>query len=65
MAGTRTKKATTTQAKPRAATARRRATRRAPDRRAVAERAYAHFLAEGGGDSIEHWLRAERELTAA
>jgi hypothetical protein len=31
----------------------------------VAERAYHLFLAEGGGDSVAHWLRAEQELRAA
>ncbi len=30
----------------------------------IAERAYAIFEAEGGGDSLQHWLRAERELAA-
>ncbi len=32
---------------------------------AVAERAYHLYLAEGGGDSVAHWLRAEQELRAA
>ncbi len=31
----------------------------------IAERAYAIFESEGGGDSLQHWLRAERELAAA
>ncbi len=31
----------------------------------IAERAYAIFQSEGGGDSLQHWLRAERELAAA
>ncbi len=46
---------------------RRRSARRAaaPGHDAVAERAYQLFLAEGGGDSVAHWLRAEHELRAA
>ncbi len=48
---------------------RRRSTRRAAaspvSHDAVAERAYHLFLAEGGGDSVAHWLRAEQELRAA
>ena len=31
----------------------------------IAARAYALFEAEGGGDPVAHWLRAERELAAA
>jgi hypothetical protein len=58
-------KATTTKAP---AAPRRRSTRRATapvPHDAVAERAYHLFLAEGGGDSVAHWLRAEQELRAA
>jgi hypothetical protein len=31
----------------------------------IAERAYYIHLEAGGGDPLEHWLRAERELAAA
>ena len=31
----------------------------------IAERAYALFVAGTEGDAFEHWVRAERELTAA
>ena len=31
----------------------------------IATRAYEIHLAGGGGDALEHWLRAERELTGA
>ena len=59
---TRTKPSTGTTAQPKR--------RAAPRRRAVAHdeiavRAYAIFEREGGGDHVDHWLRAERELTAA
>jgi len=48
-----------TEAKPRA----RRATApRSPTHEQIAERAYLLHLAEHGGDAVEHWLRAEREL---
>lgn len=36
----------------------------APSRSQIEERAYSIYLAEGGGDATEHWLRAERELRA-
>ena len=31
----------------------------------IAERAYALYVAGTAGDALEHWVRAERELTAA
>jgi hypothetical protein len=31
----------------------------------IATRAYEIHLSDTGGDAVEHWLRAERELTAA
>lgn len=31
----------------------------------IAERAYAHYLAGTDGGPFEHWVLAERELTAA
>jgi hypothetical protein len=31
----------------------------------IAERAYALYVAGTAGDAVEHWVRAERELTAA
>ena len=31
----------------------------------IATRAYEIHLSGTGGDAVEHWLRAERELTAA
>jgi hypothetical protein len=31
----------------------------------IAERAYAHYVAGVEGGPFEHWVRAERELTAA
>ena len=41
--------------------------RRAPEvtHDQIAERAYALFVAGAEGDAFEHWVRAERELTAA
>ena len=61
MATTRTRPATATTDKPkRRATGRRRPI--TPDD--IAARAYAIFESEGGGDQVEHWLRAERELAA-
>lgn len=36
--------------------------RREPTRDQIAERAYHIHLTEPGGDQVEHWLRAEREL---
>lgn len=38
---------------------------RKPDHAEVSERAYFIYLEEGEGDELGHWLRAERELTAA
>jgi hypothetical protein len=32
---------------------------------AIALRAYEIHLSAAGGDPVDHWLRAERELTAA
>ena len=40
------------------------ARRRAVAHEDIAVRAYAIFEREGGGDHVEHWLRAERELMA-
>ena len=31
----------------------------------IALRAYELFMMEGGGDDVEHWLRAERQLFEA
>ena len=41
--------------------------RRAPEvtQDQIAERAYALYVAGTAGDAFEHWVRAERELTAA
>jgi hypothetical protein len=39
--------------------------RREPDRGEIYKRAYFIHLEEGGSDQLGHWLRAERELTAA
>jgi DUF2934 family protein len=39
--------------------------RRAPSHDDIAMRAYELYLAEGGGDELSHWLRAEQELVAA
>jgi len=36
-----------------------------PTHAAISERAYFIHLAEGDGDPLGHWLRAERELTPA
>ncbi len=64
-------------ASPTTKTTRRRATASAPKRARkasppaaaghddIARRAFAIFESEGGGDHLEHWLRAERELAAA
>jgi hypothetical protein len=38
--------------------------RRGPDHAEISERAYFIHLEDGGGDVLENWLRAERELTA-
>ena len=65
MASTRTRSTTTTTAvadkpKRRASTPRRPATTHDD----IALRAYAIFQTEGGGDHVDHWLRAEQELAA-
>jgi Protein of unknown function (DUF2934) len=39
--------------------------KRSPSTEEIAVRAYLIYEAEGGGDDVEHWLRAERELTGA
>ncbi len=52
----------------RAAAAPKRARKAAPPvigHEAIAARAFAIFESEGGGDHLDHWLRAERELVAA
>lgn len=36
-----------------------------PSRAEIAERAYFIALEQGSSDQLDHWLRAERELTAA
>jgi hypothetical protein len=60
---------TTTPRKPRAAgetlAGPRLVARRTPEAAAIALRAYELYLADGGehGRDVEHWLRAERELT--
>lgn len=59
MATTRSRSATATTEKPKR--------RPTPRRRVITEddiaaRAYAIFESEGGGDHVDHWLRAEREL---
>jgi Protein of unknown function (DUF2934) len=36
-----------------------------PDHREISARAYFIHLEEGGDDAVGHWLRAERELSAA
>lgn len=49
-----------------ATTPRKRTKRRTPPTHdQIAERAYFIHLEEGGGDAVEDWLRAERELSAA
>ena len=35
-----------------------------PTAQQIATRAYFIYESEGGGDRVDHWLRAERELTA-
>jgi Protein of unknown function (DUF2934) len=35
---------------------------RTPEHEDIAQRAYYIHLEEGGGNQVEHWLRAEREL---
>ncbi len=42
---------------------RRRPRRPAPSHEAIAERAYELYEAEGGGDHVEHWLKAERDVS--
>jgi hypothetical protein len=66
MASTRTRSTTTTTAvadkpKRRASSAPRRRVTTHDD---IALRAYAIFESEGGGDHVDHWLRAEQELAA-
>jgi hypothetical protein len=41
--------------------------RKRPDatHHAIAERAYELYASGAGGDALEHWLQAERELRAA
>jgi len=67
MASTRTRSTSTTTATGTADKPKRRPA--APRRRAtthedIARRAYAIFETEGGGDHVDHWLRAEQELAA-
>ena len=40
-------------------------TRRKPSHAEISKRAYLIYLEEGREDSLQNWLRAERELTAA
>jgi hypothetical protein len=54
------KKATATTAE--SSKLRRSSRRREPTHDQIAERAYLIHVTEAGGDEIEHWLRAEREL---
>jgi hypothetical protein len=69
----KTAKATTTKraasaskpAAPRRARTTRRAAPASVTHEQIALRAYEIHLSGGGGDPVEHWLRAERELTAA
>ena len=42
-----------------------RAKRSQPHHHEISQRAYFIYLEEGGRDELAHWLRAERELTAA
>ncbi len=42
-----------------------RAKKRHVEHAKIAERAYFIYLDEGRGDSVDHWLRAERELATA
>ena len=39
--------------------------RRKPSHAEISRRAYFIHLEQGGGDQVDHWLRAERELTPA
>lgn len=39
--------------------------RRGPTHDTIAKRAYELSLEDRGGDSVEHWLQAERELAAS
>ena len=39
--------------------------RRRPGQGEISKRAYFIHLEQGGSDQLGHWLRAERELTAA
>jgi Protein of unknown function (DUF2934) len=49
-----------------AAKPRRRSTKRpGPSHEQIAERAYHIYLEESGGDELDHWLRAERELSSS
>jgi hypothetical protein len=36
-----------------------------PAHEEIATRAYGIYLADGGGDDVAHWLRAERELSGS
>ncbi len=71
MASTPAKK-TTTKTKSNKANAPKQATpkprasrRRAPTHQAIAKRAYELSLEDRSGDSVAHWLEAERELTGS